>query len=317
MLRYLLRRTLAALPLLMLVTLVCFVLLHLAPGGPWGGAPQQRMADVERVKRAMHGYEPWYREYGYWLAGVVRGDLGSSLLTGEPVARMIAARVPATLELMGLSLVLSLVLGVAAGTLAALRRGTWVDHLLTAGSVVGLAVPVFWLGALSLVLFAAHWGLLPAGGRATVGIPFSFGDHLRHLILPVLVLTVVQAPQWTRHLRASLLDILGEEWLRAARARGLAERRVLWRHAVRPALVPVVTLLGMQAPVLFTGAAITESVFAWPGIGRLFYEGAEHVDYPRLMGILVIASALVIACNLAADLVAAKLDPRLATREAR
>jgi peptide/nickel transport system permease protein len=316
MTRYVLRRAIAAVPLLLVVTFVCFVLMEFAPGGPLGGGdPRHREADLQRLEHVMGWDRPWYEQYPRWLGGLLHGDLGTSLVTAEPVSTMIAARVPATLELMGSSLILSLVVGIAAGMAAALRRGTWIDHLFTVGSAIGLAVPVFWLGVLAIVLFAAHLGWLPAGGRSTLGAPFSLGDHLRHLVLPMLVLAVVQTPQWVRHLRASLLEIFGEDWLRAARARGLGERRILLRHALRPALVPVVTLLGLQAPVLFTGAAITEAVFAWPGIGRLFYEGTQRFDYPRLMGILVIASALVIFCNLAADVVAAKLDPRLATRE--
>lgn len=316
MTRYVLRRALASGLLLLVVTLVCFALMRLAPGGPLAGVdPRRRAADLDRLADQMHLRDPWYQQYGYWLGGMLRGDLGSSLHTGEPVAQMIAARVPATLELMGTSLLLSLGLGIAAGTLAALRRGSWIDRSITAAAALGLALPVFWLGVLSMVLFAGKLGWLPAGGRATVGAPFSIADHLQHLVLPVLVLVAVETPQWARHLRASLLDVLGEDWLRAARARGLGERRILLRHALRPALVPVVTLLGLQAPVLFTGAAITETVFAWPGIGRLFFEGAQRFDYPRLMGLLVVASALVISCNLAADLVAAKLDPRLTTRE--
>jgi peptide/nickel transport system permease protein len=314
--RYVLRRALAAVPLLLVVTFVSFVLMQLAPGGPLGGDdPHRRDADVQRLEHAMGWDRPWYEQYPRWLGALLHGDLGTSLVTAEPVSTMIAARVPATLELMGTSLLLSLVVGVGVGMLAALRRGTWVDHLFTVCSAVGLAVPVFWLGVLSIVFFAAHLGWLPAGGRNTVGTPYSLVDHLRHLVLPVLVLAVVQTPAWVRHLRASMLDVLGEDWLRAARARGLSERRVLLRHALRPALVPVVTLLGLQAPALFTGAAITEAVFAWPGIGRLFYEGTQRFDYPRLMGILVISSALVIVCNVAADVLAAKLDPRLATRE--
>lgn len=316
MTRYLVRRLLGALLLLFAVTVVCSVLMHLAPGGPLSGVdPRLRDADRLRLLDALHLRDPWHQQYARWLTGVLRGDLGTSLHTGEPVARMIAARLPATLELMGISLALSLALGIAAGTLAALRRGSWVDRGITILTSVGLAVPGFWLGVLALVFFAGTLGWLPAGGRGTVGAPYSLADHVRHLVLPVLVLVVVETPQWARHLRANLLEIWSEDWLRAARARGLDERRVLWRHALRPALVPLVTLLGMQAPIVFTGAAITETVFAWPGIGRLFYEGAQRFDYPRLMGLLVIASALVIGCNVAADLVAAKLDPRLASRE--
>ena len=316
--RYVLRRLATTVPLLLVVSVLCFGLLQLAPGGPLAGVdPRARRADHERLTAALGLDAPAHVQYGRWLWGLVRGDLGHSLVTGEPVGAMIAARLPATLELMGVSLALSLVLGLAMGVGAALRRGSAVDHVLSAVSLVGISIPVFWLGVLAILVFSAELGWLPAGGRSTLGAPASALDHLRHLVLPATVLAVVQAPLWSRHVRSSLLEVLGEDWLRAAEARGLGTRRVLWRHALRPAIVPVVTLLGLQAPSLFTGAAITETIFSWPGIGRLFYEGAQRFDYTRLMGILVIGSLLVVLCNLAADIACALLDPRIAARERR
>jgi peptide/nickel transport system permease protein len=318
MLRYALRRLLAAVPLLLVLSMLCFALMQLAPGGPLASLdPHVRGADRARLEHTLGLDQPLPVQYLRWLGRALHGDLGTSLVTGEPVARMILDRLPATLELMGTALVLSLAMGIALGVFAARRRGTGLDAAVGALSLVGLSVPVFWLGILSIRFFSAHLGWLPSGGRATLGGPASFADHLRHLVLPVLVLTVVQVPQWSRHMRSSLLEVLGEDWLRAARARGLRERTVLWRHALRPALVPVVTLLGLQVPVLFTGAVITETVFAWPGLGRLFYEGAQRFDYTRLMGILVLASALVVICNLAADLASARLDPRIVLRGRR
>jgi peptide/nickel transport system permease protein len=309
--RYALRRLLAAVPLLLAISILCFALLHMAPGGPLGGGdPRQQRADRERLERVFGLDAPLPVQYVRWLGRVVRLDLGHSLVTGEPVTQMIAARLPATLELMGGALVVSLVLGLGIGTLSALRRGTWIDHLATVGSVCGVSLPVFWLAIVAIALFAAHWGILPAGGRTTLG-EASLADHLRHLILPLAVLVVVQTPFWTRLVRASVLDTCAEDWHRSARARGLSRARVVLRHTVLPSLGPVITGLGLQVPALLTGAAITETLFAWPGLGRLFYEGAQRYDYPRLMGILVITSVLVVVCNLMADLMTARLDPRI------
>lgn len=311
---YMLRRLLGSILLLLAVSVASFLLLRAAPGGPFARAdPRLRAEDRARTTRALGLDRPLHTQYGAWLAGLVRGDLGTSLVTGEPVATMIAARLPATLELMGVALAASLILGLALGALAALRRGSWTDHAITAFSALGLSVPVFWLGVLGIIVFAAQLGWLPAGGRPDGG----FGAHVRHLVLPAAVLALAQAPVWIRTLRASLLETLGEEWPRAARARGIDERRVFLQHVLRPSLGALVTLLGVHLPVLFTGAAITETVFAWPGIGRLFFEATERYDYPRLQSLLFIASALVIAGNFVADLVNARLDPRIRLRGVR
>ncbi len=312
MTRYALQRLAASVPLLLVISILCFGLLHLAPGGPFDRiGPNVHPEDVERLRRMMGLDDPLPVQYLKWLGRTLRGDLGTSLVTGERVDTMIRARLPATVELLGTSLVLSLVAGVALGVIAALHRGRLVDRVVGATSVLAQSVPVFWLGVVAIAVFAARLGWLPTGGRGTPGEKFSPGDYLLHLLLPVLVLTFVQIPQWSRTMRASLLDVLGDEHVRAARARGLSEARIILRHALPPALVPVITLLGLQVPVVFTGAAITETVFAWPGIGRLFYEGALRFDYWRLMGLLLVASVLVVGGNLAADLTNARLDPRI------
>lgn len=314
--RYFVRRLLTAVPLLFGISLACFALLHAVPGGPFTEPdPRLGRADLERIQAVLELDAPVHVRYVRWLGRVVRGDLGRSLVTGEPVRQMILARLPATLELMGAALVLAVGLGVGLGVATALRRDGPLDHLVRVLSLVGVSVPVFWLGMLAIVLFSVRLGWLPPGDRATLGAPASLLDRLHHLVLPAAVLATVQLPLWCRHMRASLLETLQEGWLRSARARGLPEWRIVLRHGVRPALAPVVTLLGLQIPTLFTGAVITERIFAWPGIGRLFYEGVERFDYTRIMGIVLVAAGLVVLGNLAADLANARLDPRLRPEE--
>ena len=313
MIRYALRRLLIAVPLFFVITALCFALLHLAPGDPFASLldPGRDVADVERQQRAAGLDRSPALQYVSWVGGLLRGDLGRSTVTREPVARMIWSRLPATLELMFASLVLSLVVGIFVGVVGALRHGTWLDHLFRTLSVAGLSVPVFWLGILGILLFSLHLNWLPPGGRASIGSGFSILDRLQHLILPAAVLALVQVPLWSRYMRASVLEVLHEDHVRTAHAKGLTPRNVVLRHVLRPALVPVVTMLGLQVPALFTGTVIVETVFLWPGIGRLFFDGVLSLDYMRLMGILAFSTVLILLGNLIADLAHARLDPRV------
>jgi len=313
MARYALRRLAIAVPLFFVITALCFSLLRMAPGDPFGSRldPGMRAEDVERQRHAAGLDRPLVVQYLDWAYGVVHGDLGISYVTREPVAQMIWQRLPATLELMLASLLLSLLVGIPIGILGAVYRDTWGDHLLRLLSVAALSTPVFWLGVLGILLFSLQLGWLPPGSRSTLGMGFSLVDRWQHLALPATVLAVVQVPLWSRYMRASLLEVLQEDHVRTARAKGLSKRAVVLRHALRPALVPVVTMLGLQIPALFTGAVITETVFLWPGIGRLFIDGVRSLDYNRLMGILAISTLLILLGNLMADLLHAKLDPRI------
>jgi peptide/nickel transport system permease protein len=313
MLRYALRRLALAVPVFFLVTALCYGLLHLSPGDPFASqlTPGRRSEDVERQRRAAGLDRPVAVQYLSWVGGVLRGDLGRSLVTREPVGRMILDRLPATLQLMGAALVLSLLLGLSMGMAAAVWRDTWLDHLLRGLSVAGLSIPVFWLGILAILLFSLHLGWLPPGSRSTLAAGFSVADRLRHLVLPASVLALVQVPLWSRAMRAGMVQVLSEDHVRTARAKGVSPFGIVVRHVLRPALVPVVVLLGLQVPTLFMGAVITETVFLWPGIGRLFFDGVLSLDITRLMGILAVATVLILVGNLVADLVHARLDPRV------
>lgn len=311
---YVIQRSMRVVPILLLVSIATFALLHIAPGGPVGvmtGNPKTSGADLERVERNLGLDKPMPVQYLLWFRQVfLRFDFGKSYVTGEPVSRMILARIPATLELMGLSFLIALLLGLFIGVVSALRRGGLLDDIFTFVSAIGLSVPVFWLGLMAIGLFSLKLGILPSGGRETIGAPSSLLDHLRHLALPVSVLSLTYLASWSRYVRAGMLDAVRGDFIRTARAKGLNERVVIFKHALRNAMLPVVTIVFMQIPTLFTGAVITETVFSWPGMGRLFYEGLQRHDYSRVLGIVVVASILIICFNLIGDIVCMAVDPR-------
>ena len=313
LIRFLARRCLQAVPLLLVVSTLVFLLIHAAPGGPLAiylANPNVRPADIERLRRALGLDRPLWQQYWSWLWAFVRGDWGYSFSDGRPVVARIAERVPATLELVGVSLACALVLTMPAGILAAVRRGGWFDRLTTAASITGVSLPAFWFGLLLQMIFAVGLGWLPSSGRATPGEADAV-DHLQHLLLPTAVLAIVLASGWSRYLRGSMLDTLSLPFIASARARGLTERRVVLRHALRNALGPLIALVTVDAALLVSGAVVTESVFAWPGLGSLFTEAIARRDYTVLMALLMLSASAVVAFNIVADLAHALVDPRV------
>ncbi len=319
MLRFAVRRTLEIIPLVILVSLICFALMHATPGGPvavLSENPLIRPEDAARIRANFGLDQPVMVQYVRWLERVVlHGDFGYSYVTGEPVLDMIRARVPATLELMGSAFVVAFLLGLSGGVVAALKRHTRYDAIVMAIALLGISIPVFWLGLMAVMLFTVQWHLLPSGGMYTLGMPFSVLDHIRHLIMPTLVLSLLFMASWSRYMRASMSEVLQQDYVSVARAKGAGGRAVVFRHAVRNAAIPVITVIALNLPALFTGSVITETIFAWPGMGRLFYDGLLRQDYTRLMGIIFIASALIALLNLVADLVHGYLDPRVRTAQ--
>jgi peptide/nickel transport system permease protein len=301
-----------AVPLILLVSVATFALLHLAPGGPAGvaaGNPKATGEDVARIRENYGLDRSLPVQYAMWFRQVfLRFDFGASYVTGRPVSRMIAERVPATLELMGAALLLAITAGGVLAIVSAVRGGERGGSIFTIVTTAGISVPVFWAGLIAIYVFAIRLGWLPAGGRAGAEAPIA--ERLRHLILPATVLSVAWLATWSRYLRSGLLDTLGGRFIRTARAKGLAERTVVMKHALRGAALPAVTVLAMQIPALFTGAVVTETVFSWPGMGRLFYEGLQRQDYTRVLGVVVIASVLIILMNTAGDVLNMILDPR-------
>lgn len=315
MLRYVIKRLIAVVPLVLLVSLICFALMQATPGGSSAvlyANPMMGPEDVARVRADFGLEQPVLVQYGLWLKRVVfHGDFGHSHVTGEPVLEMITARLPATLELMGAAFVLAFLFGLSGGILAALKRYTKFDSAIMLVTLFGISIPVFWLGLMSMMLFTVKWRLLPSTGMFSLGVPFSILDHLRHLLMPALVLSLLFIASWSRYMRASLSDVLAMNYINVARAKGASGTNVVFRHAVRNASIPVLTVIALNLPALFTGSIITETIFAWPGMGRLFYDGLLRQDYTRLMGIIFIASAVIAVLNLIADTIYGILDPRI------
>jgi peptide/nickel transport system permease protein len=311
--KFLLRRALQAVPLLLVISGLVFLLIHSAPGGPLAiylSNPNVRPEDIERLRRALGLDRPLWQQYWSWLAAFSQGDWGYSFSDGRPVASRIIERVPATLELVGASIAVALALTLPAGIVSALRRGRWFDRMATALAIAGISLPTFWFGLLLQIVFAIGLGWLPSSGRTTFdgGGPL---DHLEHLLLPVTVLAVVQAAAWSRYLRGSMIETLAQPFVLAAQARGVPARAVILRHALRNAAGPVLAIVMVDAALLVSGAVVTESVFAWPGLGSLFTEALARRDYTVLMALLMLTSTAIVVFNVAADAAHALLDPRV------
>jgi peptide/nickel transport system permease protein len=310
---YLARRLAQAVPVLLLVSLALFGLLHLIPGGPEqvAGGPHTSAQARLRLIHTLGLDQPLPVQYARWLWGTLHLDFGYTFRTGQPVTAAIADRLPATLELLGIAFALALLLAIPIGVIGALRQYSIADYVLTLLSYLGISLPIFWLAELLIIALAVQHTWLPTGGQETIGGPSSLWDRIHHLILPVIVLALVFTASWSRYLRSSMLQVLHQEYLRTARARGLARTRIILKHALRNAMIPLVTVVALDVGSIFGGAVVTEQIFAWPGLGTLFFDSLTARDYPVLMALLVLSAAGVIVCNIVADVVYALLDPRI------
>lgn len=318
MIRYALRKLLYAVPLAWAVVTLCFLLLEAAPGDvsgvlvPAGASPAVRQAIIDKWQLEA---PPWER---YWaaLGNLCSGDLGISTVRERPVLDLVLEALPATLLLAGTALVVMIVLGIALGSLQALRRGSRTDRAITALSVALHAMPAFWLAMILVLCFALWWPVLPPSQAAdpmAAYLPLGprIWDRLTHLVLPATALGAANAALIARHQRSALLETLGQGWIRTARALGLGPRRVLLRHALPAALLPTVALLGLSLPFLFSGSVVVERVFAWPGMGSLVFDGILNQDTPLVLGCFLIYGLLVVLGGLLADLASAAIDPRI------
>ena len=312
--RYVARRLVQALPLLLGITVVSFAILKAAPGGPlaaYDADPNVTDADIKRLEAAFGLDQPLHLQYVTWLGRFIVGDWGYSLASHQPVLALIGERLPNTIYLMAVVYLVVLAISIPIGILTAVRQYSWFDHLVTGSTFAFLSMPTFWLGLLLIILFGLQLRLFPLGGMQTPGSEFDLRDRLHHLVLPVATLALVQVGAYTRYLRASMLETLNQEYMRTARAKGLGERLVVGRHALKNAAIPLVTVAALDLPDLFVGALVTEQIFGWPGMGRLFWDAATRFDYPVLMGILAVSASLIILANLIADVVYGYLDPRI------
>jgi peptide/nickel transport system permease protein len=306
------RRVAVCIPLLLVISLGVFGLIHLIPGGPiavYLSSPGVRPEDLERLTRALGLDQPLWQQYLKWLGGFVTGEWGFSFSDGRPVIDRVAERLPATLELVGVSLALALAMTLPLGIWPAVSR-RWFARAFSVISFAGISLPVFWFGLVLQLIFAIGLGWLPSSGRTTPG-DGGVADRLAHVLLPAVMLAAVHAAAWSRYLRASLMETLHQPFVRAAHARGAPARVVLARHALRPALLPAITIVMLDAALMVAGTVVTESVFAWPGLGSLFTEALARRDYTVLMAMLMLASTAVVVVNLAADLIYPLIDPRV------
>jgi peptide/nickel transport system permease protein len=314
MLSYIGRRVLQAIPLLIGVSVIGFGLMHLAPGGPlavYTLNPTITAQDIERIKIIFGLDQPVHVQYLKWATGMFTGNWGYTFFGGRPVLWVIVERLPATMLLMGSALSIAILLGITIGMIGAARRYSVWDYLATSGALVALSFPTFWFGLMAIFVFAVDLRWLPSGGMYELGEEGDVVDLLRHLILPTLVLALVITATYSRYARSSFLEVLHQDYMRTARAKGLRPRERLFRHAFPNAVKPLIALLGTDLPVLFSGALVTESIFGWPGMGRLFVDALTMKEYPILMGMIMFTAFFVILGNLLADIAIALLDPRV------
>jgi peptide/nickel transport system permease protein len=303
-----------ALPLLLVISGLVFALIHAVPGGPLAmylSNPGVRPEDIERLRRSLGLDRPLSQQYWSWLAAFVRGDWGYSFSDGRPVTVRVLERAPATLELGGVAMAAALAIALPLGIASAVGRGRAIDRVASTAAIAGISLPAFWFGLLAQMLFAVGLGWLPSSGRGGAG-GGDWVDHLQHLVLPATVLALIQAAGWSRYLRASMIEALDQPFVAAARARGVPPRAVIWRHAFRNALGPLLAIVMVDAALLVSGAVVTESVFAWPGLGSLFTEALARRDYTVLMALLMLTSTTIVVLNVAADAAHAALDARVA-----
>ena len=305
------RRLLATVPVMGVVAILVFGLLHVVPGDPAAiiAGDYATAEDVARIRSKLGLDRPFLTQVEIWLSNVVHGDLGTSIFSGLPVATLIKQRAEATVALTVLAMLISIGVGVPLGVLAAWRKGSWIDRVVMVLAVSGFSMPVFWLGFVLVYAFAISVPWLPVQGYQPLA--GGVGAFLRHLILPAVTLSVVYMALIARMTRASMLGVLGEDYVRTAFAKGLAPRRVLLRHALKNASLPIVTVIGLGFALLIGGAVVTESVFALPGHGRLTVDAIVRRDYPVIQGVILVVSAAYVLINLVVDLLYVVLDPRI------
>ncbi len=313
--QYLIKRLLQGIPVIIIVSIGLFVLVNLAPGGPVSHLAQQpgvTQEDIERRFQALGLDAPLHERYITWAADFIRGDFGTSMdSTRQPVIELIRPRVIPTIYLTVGAMILAFLIAIPVGILSATKQYSIFDYGATVGAFLGISVPNFFLGLILLFVFALRLDIMPTGGFSSPLQDDTFFTHLHHAILPVIALGTARAASLTRYMRSSMLEAIGEDYVRTARSKGLKERMVIFKHTLRNALIPVITLFGLQIPLLFSGAVITEEVFSWPGIGRLTIGAVHQRNYTVILATSVIFAVLVFAGNFLSDVLYTVVDPRI------
>ena len=319
MLKYLVRRLIQAIPLLIFISLLTFLIVEIAPGDaaqmyidPDKGADP---AYIEQVRHSLGLDQPVYVQYAAWLGKTLTGDFGFSFRTRRSVALEVGDRLPNTLLLGGTSLFFSFIIAIPIGVISALKRYTLLDYVLSTLALVGISIPVFWIALILIQVFAIQLDWLPASGMRSVRENYTgwleTADTIRHMILPTIVLSLAQVASWSRYQRSALLEVLAQDYIRTARGKGLGERQVIGFHALRNTMIPMLTLIGISIPQVVTGAFITETIFSWPGMGRLGVNAVNGRDYPIIMAVTMLSALLIVGGNLLTDLAYAWVDPRI------
>ncbi|WP_412027488.1 ABC transporter permease [Deinococcus yunweiensis] len=311
---YVLRRLATSVPLLLVITVIIFTLLQFTPGDPLDAyIPQDTVVTAEQrqtIKAQLGLDQPTPVQYLRWLGEAAQGNLGYRIKNGEPVAAEIARRLPPTLMMMGLGMTVGIVLGVLFGVIAAVRRYTALDTALTVLAFLGISTPAFLAGLVGMYVFVLKLGWFPAGGYQTPG-DGSAADILRHLVLPALILSVTYVATLMRYTRSSVLEVITQDFVRTASAKGVTARRVISKHVLRNALIPVVTVIGANTANLIGGAVFLESIFSWPGTGQLYLDAIDARDYPMIMGTTLVLAAVILLANLVTDVLYGVIDPRI------
>lgn len=314
MAKYILKRLLQAIPLLLLISVISFFIISLAPGDPINmfiNPEKMTKVDVELIRHNLGLDKPIYIRYFIWLGNIVRGDFGTSFLRSKPVMDILLEAMPNTIILSLAAALLSFLIAIPAGIISAVKKGKVVDYISSAIAFVGVSIPSFWFGLMMLLVFGAKLGWVPIGGMRANYDQFVLSDRLIHLILPTIVLGFGYMAYDMRYMRSGMLEVIRMDYIRTARSKGLSEFVVVMKHAFRNALLPVITIIGFTVADLLSGAAIVESIFAWPGLGRIIVEANFARDYPVLMGDLIFVSVMVVIGNLVADVLYAAADPRI------
>ncbi len=314
---YVIRRILLMIPVMIGISIIVFSLIHLMPGNPYAYLIESdaRAEDVESMLQAIGYYDPLPVQYVKWVGGLMQGNLGYSIKFKEPIADMIGRRIGNTLMLSGVALILSILVAIPLGVISATRQYSIFDYVATIIAFIGLSIPAFFFALLLVKFFAIDLKLFPISGMETLASGFTgmkkFVDLVYHLALPVIVLSFIQMASFMRYTRTALLEVIQQDYIRTARAKGVSERVVVYKHALRNALIPVVTIISLSLGQLISGAVLTETIFVWPGMGTLIFQAVMNRDYPVIMDATMVLAFMILMANLFADIMYALVDPRI------